>query len=107
MVFAYGMIRVLASLAAFIIGASGAQIWWLAPAIAVHAIGSFFYSTALYGEVQQRLARDRADEAAVERHAVFYQPVFFRELAYAFIKCGLAYFIGFWIAQLGGAPTPA
>ncbi|MEO0792402.1 MAG: hypothetical protein AAFY27_07650 [Pseudomonadota bacterium] len=106
MVFAYGMVRVVASLCALIVGAAGWPIYFMVPIIAVHATGSFFYSAALFGEVQDRLSREQADAAAIERHALFYRPIFLRELAYAFIKCGIAYFIGFWIAQFGAAPPP-
>lgn len=110
MVFAYGLIRVTASAFAFLAGLQAWPIWLLPLAIIVHAIGSHLFSGALFREVQERLARDGAEDSARSRHETFYQPIFMRELALAFVKCGVAYFAGFWLSAFffaaPDAPAP-
>jgi len=98
MVFAYGLIRVIASAFAFLAGLQAWPIWLLPLAIVAHAVGSYLYTGALFGEVQERLAREGAEASARSRHETFYQPLFMRELALAFVKCGIAYFAGFWLS---------
>jgi hypothetical protein len=109
MVFLWGTVRMAGTVLAVLAGASGWPIWVIPAAIAIHAVGGFFVSKALYAEVQEGLRIDNADPVARERHAIFYRPLLFREFALAFVKCGIAYFVGFWLMQFGAgsdAPMP-
>ncbi|MEM1306368.1 MAG: hypothetical protein AAGG99_02490 [Pseudomonadota bacterium] len=105
MTFLWGTIRVAASAFAVYLGAAGWPIWWLVGPVVVHAGASYLFSASLYSEVRTRLARDDASDADKSYHDTFYRPVAMREVAYSFVKCGLGYFAGFWLAQFFATPT--
>lgn len=109
MVFFWGTVRMAGTILAVVAGASGWPLWVIPGAIAIHALGGFFVSKALYVEVQENLRIEDETGEIKDRHALFYRPVFLREFALAFVKCGIAYFVGFWLMQFGAgsnAPIP-
>lgn len=107
MVFFWGTVRMAGTVLAVITGASGWPVWVIPGAIAIHAVGGLFVARAMYAEVQAGLQRDGADPEVRDRHAIFYRPLFLREFALAFVKCGIAYFVGFWLMQFSaGTDVP-
>ncbi|MEO0729698.1 MAG: hypothetical protein AAFY64_04880 [Pseudomonadota bacterium] len=107
MTFLWGSLRVVASALAVYMGAAGWDYIWLPIPILVHAVGSYLFSVSLYREVQTRLDMSDTDEEGRAYHDTFYRPVFAREFAMAFVKCGVGYFAGFWLAQFFAGPSSA
>ncbi len=103
--FLAGLGRIFASVAAFMAGMLEWPLWWMGPIIVVHAIFGHLHSRAVYTEVTARLADQNADAEARERYQTFYSPEPIRDLALAFVRCGIAFAAGWAFAQWGAPPT--
>jgi len=106
MTFYYGMLRVLGSTLAFLAGIGTWPFWWVGVAIAIHATGSVMFSRSTFADVKTEIISRYDDPQDGERWAAFYEPSMVRDIAMAFVKCGVAYLAGFWLAQVFAAPPP-
>lgn len=102
MSYAFALVRVSASILAVVAGYLSWPIWTLAIAIPLHAAASYQISKITYEAVNARLSREQATEAERE-WTKYYQAYWLRELALAFVKLGIGYALGFWLAALQAA----
>ncbi|MEM9027224.1 MAG: hypothetical protein AAGC70_02545 [Pseudomonadota bacterium] len=106
MTYLFGLLRIAASTLAVVAGFLSWPVWTLALAIPLHTFGSYYFSKSLYDEMTEQLDRTNAGQAA-RRWSGFYKAFWLRELALAFVKLGIGYALGFWIANvMGGPPSP-
>ena len=105
MTYLFGLLRVAASAVAVFAGYLGWPIWILAFVIPAHAAASFLFVRGTFVDAVADLERDGASET--ERiWADYYKAHWLRELAFAFVKCGIAYAAGMWLTTLFAPPTP-
>jgi len=83
----------------------GWPIWYMAPIIAAHALFGHLHSRAVFAEVSSRLATENADAEARQRYETFYSPEPIRDIALAFVRCGIAFAAGWAFAQWVAPPT--
>lgn len=105
MTFLFGLIRVGASVAAFAAGMLAWPLWVMPIIIAVHAVSGHLFSRAAFREVSTKLATEDADPDVRARYETFYAPEPSRDLAMAFVRCGLAFAAGWAFAQWVAPPT--
>ena len=105
MTYLFGVLRFAASALAVFAGYVGWPVWVLALIIPAHAAASFLFVRGTFVEALSELGRE--DASQTERiWADYYKAHWLRELAFAFVKCGIAYAMGLWLTTLFAAPTP-
>lgn len=103
MTYMFGLLRVGASTLAVIAGYLGWPIWTLGIAIPLHAAASYYHTKSMFETVNAHLTRENAT-AAEHGWTQHYQTYWLREFALAFVKLGIGYALGFWLAAVLSAP---
>lgn len=109
MVFLFGTIRMVATILAVVVGAQAWPLWALAGAVVLHALAAYATNRAAFAQVQAQLLSDAGSDGRADTYGTagsdLEPPPVLREFAYAFVRCGIAYFAGFWLFQLADTPS--
>ena len=102
----YSFGRLSASVLALLTGFNGWPIAVLALAIALQAAAGFLTARAQFGALKAQIEASARDAATAAGYIRFYEPALMREVALAFVKCGILFALGFGLSQFAAVPAP-